>query len=238
MRVHALGIAAVFGMGAILPSEALAGMPSPVLSDWAAVRFETISFFVVVLLICAVAIRWLWNYLASDFPSMPRLSYGKTLAMVMLVGMFLAVVLTMIAGARELLTPGAWQKQGLLYKVTPQPPPPQPTTPESSSPQRIDERKEHLRNLKTALWQYAAKHEERFPENDHSTDIDSRLWELPGVAGMRYLYVSGLKTGDSPRVLVYEPNVYGDQRLVLRTNGDVAVLSSAELRKLLSEKPR
>ena len=238
MRVQPLAIAAVFGMGAIVPSEALAGMPSPVLSDWAAVRFETLSFFVVVLLICAVAIRWLWNYLAKDFPSMPRLSYGRTLAMVVLVGMFLAVVLTMIAGARELLTPGAWQKQGLLYKVTPPATTPQPTTPESSQSQRLDERKEHLQKLRAALSSYASIHEGRFPRSDHSTDIDSTLWDLPGVAGMRYIYIAGLKASERQRVLVYEPNVFYGQRLVVRVNGEITVLSSAELRRALSEKPR
>jgi hypothetical protein len=238
MRIQSLSIAAVFAVGAIMPCRALAGMPSPVLSDWAAVRFETLSFFVVVLLLCAMVIRWLWNYLAKDFPSMPRLSYGKTLALVVLVGMFLAVVLTMIAGARELLTPGAWQKQGLLYKVASQPTSPAAAAPQSPSQQRLDERKSHLRKLHDALAWYAKIHSGRFPKNDRSSDVDSKLWELRDMAGMRYVYVSGLKTGDPQRVLVYEPDVYDGQRLVVRVDGEIAALSSAELRKLLSETPR
>ncbi len=64
-----------------------------------------------------LVIRWLWNSLARDFSRLPRLSYGKALAAVGLIGSLLAVVLTMIAGARELMTPGAWVKEGLLYKV-------------------------------------------------------------------------------------------------------------------------
>ena len=121
MRIRHLLLAAALGV-AFRPCQALAGMPSPVLSDWAEIRVETISFFVVLLLICTAVIRWLWNYLAKDFPALPRLGYGKTLAGVVLVGLLLAVVLTMIAAARELLTPGAWQKQGLLYKVAAPPP--------------------------------------------------------------------------------------------------------------------
>jgi hypothetical protein len=101
----------------VCPTAAWAGMPSPHLSDWAELRFEAISFFVVVLLAVAAAVRWLWNSLAKDFPKLPRLSYRRALAAAMLGGLVLVVVLTMIAGSRELLTPGAWQKQGVLYKV-------------------------------------------------------------------------------------------------------------------------
>ena len=53
----------------------------------AQIRVETLSFFVVVLLVCAAVIRWLWNGMAKDFPALPRLSYGKTLAMVVLLGL-------------------------------------------------------------------------------------------------------------------------------------------------------
>jgi hypothetical protein len=112
-------LVAVFGGLAftLCTAEARAGMPTPVLTDWAQIRFETISFFVAVILVGAAVICWLWNSLAKDFTALPRLRYRRALAMVVLLGLFLALVLTMIAGARELLTPGAWQKQGLVYKV-------------------------------------------------------------------------------------------------------------------------
>jgi hypothetical protein len=238
MRFRPLAFAIVFGLGVILPDVALAGMPSPVLSDWATVRFETISFFVVLLLVFAAVIRWLWNYLAKDFAWMPRLTYGKTLAMVVLVGTMLAVVLTMIAGARELLTPGAWRKEGLLYKVKPNETKNEAHEASPPAPQRADDRRAHLQNLQAALWQYAAKHAGRLPDNDRPADIAAELWELPGFFGVRYLYVAGLRTGDSRQIVAYEPNVYGDQRFVLRANGEVALLSSADIRKELSEKPR
>ena len=48
---------------------------------------------------------------------MPRISYGKSLALVVIWGLLFLVVLTMIAAAREMMTPGTWQKQGLLYKL-------------------------------------------------------------------------------------------------------------------------
>ena len=93
-------------------------MPSPHLSDWAALRVETISFFTMLFLILAVAIRLLWNALARDFPALPVLTFKRALAAVLLLSMLLAVVLTMIAGARELLTPGTWQKQGQTHRLS------------------------------------------------------------------------------------------------------------------------
>ena len=63
------------------------------------------------------------------------------------------------------------------------------------------------------------------------------------MAGMRYLYVPGRrvnqkaeKTGTA-RVLVYEPDVYDGDRLVLRTDGIIVSLPASELHQQLSEKP-
>jgi hypothetical protein len=100
------------------PAAAMAGMPTPVLTDWAATRFETISFFAALFLVLAVVVWRLWNFLAHEFPVLPRLTFRRALAAVLLLSLLLAVVLTMIAGARELLTPGAWQKQGHTYHVS------------------------------------------------------------------------------------------------------------------------
>ena len=80
-------------------------------------RREAISFFIVVLLLSPLAVRWLWNTVARDFPRLPRITYGKSLGLVVIWGLLFVVVLTMIAAARELMTPGSWQKQGLLYKL-------------------------------------------------------------------------------------------------------------------------
>ena len=102
--------------------------------------------------------------------------------------------------------------------------------------QQLDQRKEHLQKLKTALWQYAARHDGHFPKNDASSEIDATLWELPGEGGLRYCYIPGLKANPVFGVLVYEPNVFGDgHRLALRTDGEIVVVSSNELRKQLSK---
>ena len=137
----------------------------------------------------------------------------------------MVAVLTMIAGARELLTPGAWQRQGPLYAVAgPQAP--------HVDPQRTVERKEHLEWLKDALWQYAALHGGRFPAAGEK-GIAEDLWEVPGGVGTRYVYVPGLAADRQSTLLAYEPGIHGDERFVLSNNGQVELISSAELRRRL-----
>ena len=110
-----------------LVSKAWAGMPSPLpddlprvlrLHESAEARLTTISFFLAGLLLSSAAVWGLWNFARRDFPRWPRLSFGKALAVVVLWGLLFVIVLTMISGARELMTPGAWKKNGATYKLT------------------------------------------------------------------------------------------------------------------------
>ena len=110
-------------------APAVAGMPTPLPADVleAIERSEllrtqwmkAISFFSVVLLVSPLAVRGLWNSMAKEFPRMPRITYLKSLALITIWGLLFLVVLTMIAAAREMMTPGVWQRQGLLYKLPP-----------------------------------------------------------------------------------------------------------------------
>jgi hypothetical protein len=112
-RAALLSLAATLGA----PALAFAGMPSVSLSDVARLRVQTISFFLVALLLSAWLIQLLWNYLRKDFVALPRLTYGKAVGVVVLWGLLFVLVLTMISGARELMTPGAWEKNGLTYRL-------------------------------------------------------------------------------------------------------------------------
>jgi hypothetical protein len=106
----------VLAGAAALP--AFAGMPTPpTLTDVAGLRVQAISFFLAALLVCAKLIQWLWNGLRQNFERLPRLSYGKAVGLVVLWGLLFVVVLTMVSGARELMTPGAWERQGPTYKL-------------------------------------------------------------------------------------------------------------------------
>lgn len=97
--------------------HAFAGMPVMHLTEMASLRFQTLSFFLVGFLLLSAAVMGLWNGLRRDFPRLPRLGYGRALALVALWGMLFVLILTMISGARELLTPGAWEPHGPIYKL-------------------------------------------------------------------------------------------------------------------------
>jgi hypothetical protein len=90
-----------------------------VLSDAGRLRFEAISFFVLVLLLSAAAVWGMWNLLRRDFPRLPRIGIGRSLGVVALWGLLFLVTLTMIASAREMMMPGIWARQGLLYSISP-----------------------------------------------------------------------------------------------------------------------
>jgi len=173
----------------------------------------------------ALVVRWLWNVLARDFPRLPRLTYGKALAVTGLWGLLFLVVLTMIAATRELMTPGAWQKTGLLYQVAAGPPAPADT-------HRTEDRRRKLEQLQAALWDYAARHGGRLPPAGDPA-IPAAAWEVPGGAGMRYLRAAARAIGDSPAPVAYEPALFGDRRFVLRASGQIELVSTAELHQQL-----
>ena len=99
--------------------SACAGMPVITLSDVAALRLSGISFFTALILLAAWFVRFLWNTLRRDFQRLPQLDYRRSLALVLLLGLCFNLVLLMISGTRELMTPGAWEQQGTTYHLKP-----------------------------------------------------------------------------------------------------------------------
>src|SRR5262245_55160408 len=149
------------GMPALLPVN-----PKKYLepNEWSRDRFDGISFFLVAFLASAFLVKLLWNYLRRDFPSLPRLGYGRALAGVFLWGLLFVIVLTMISGARELMTPGAWKKQGFTYKLADAPDP-------SHDPSPATLRRQHLEQLRQALRHFAATHQGHSPSAGARTQI-------------------------------------------------------------------
>jgi hypothetical protein len=191
----------------------------------ALLRLRTISFFLLAFLVSAWAIQKLWNYLQRDFTQLPRLSYGKAVGVLFLWGLLFVIVLTMISGARELMTPGAWKKKGSTYKLA--------DSKEAAAP--AASRRQRLEKLRTALWQFAATHQGKFPFRQEQSAIAGELWSIPGTAGVRYLYVEGMSAGYAPAPLAYEAELDPDQRFVLLANGDIVNMSSADLAKALKQ---
>jgi hypothetical protein len=221
---------AVIAAALLLASPGLvyAGMPSIRLTDMARLRLESVSFFLVGFLVCSGLIQLIWNGLRKDFAVLPRLSYPKALGLVTLWGLLFILVLTMISGARELMTPGAWEKKGLTYRVVN---PAQPTAIESTQEMA---RQQRLYQLRVALWKYASAHDGHFPDSVVAADIKSDLWQLPGPSGLSYLYVAGQIADKGQMPLAYEPELDGIQRFVLLTNGEIRSMDWRELEPILT----
>ena len=208
------------------PNAAWAGMPSITLSDMAELRLQTISFFLVVFLFAAKAVQVLWNRLGRDWAILPRLGYGRAVGLVFLWGMLFVIVLTMISGARELMTPGAWEKDGVTYKLAKSSPLPAAS---EDRQQRDWERERKMERLRIALWKYAVAHAGSFPTSQTSSEIPTDIWQSPDASGMAYIYVSGRKADRGAALLAFEPDVFGDYQLVLLTNGEIRRTTAEQL---------
>ena len=174
----------------------------------------------------AWAVKGLWNSLRTDIAWLPALTYRRALALVVLWGLLFVVVLAMIVGARELMTPGAWRKHGWTYKLADE---------SNANPSSSTERRHALEGLRQALWHYAAIHEGRFPlANDPA--IDKSLWEIPGWPGLHFLYVPNRHAGPAGQLLIYEPELDDDGRLVVLTNGMIGTMRDSEIQSALPER--
>lgn len=189
------------------------------LTDVARLRLDDISFFGFLLLLSALAIRFLWNYLARDFPRMPRLSFMKALSLTGLLSLGMLLVLVMISGARELLTPGAWTRQSSHYRL--------------NDIGNDEERERSIGQLRSSLMQYANNHGSHFPPHDYVPEIPPKIWEAPDSSATRYLYIGGLTSSQSNALIACEPHNFGDERLALFADGSIKKLKTAEIHRLM-----
>ena len=214
------------------PGVAWAGMPSLTLTDLARMRLQTISFFLVVFLLCSWLVRRIWNAARSDFPWLPLLTFRRAAGLVALWGFLFLLILTMISGARELMTPGAWTKEGFTYKLKAE-----EEGRKEATIEREAERRAALDKLRTALWTYARHHEGRFPPSESSPEIPVDVWRVPDPSGMRYLYVAGLVANRDHSPLAFEPGTFGVVRLVLLTDGKIVFMNEGELSSAAGKAP-
>jgi hypothetical protein len=211
----------------------LAGMPTVSLSEFARPRLDTISFFLLGLLLSAGVVMIVWNSLRKDFSWLPRLSYGKACGIVVLWGLLFVVVLTMISGARELMTPGAWEKQGLTYRVRDDAPP----APPESRGDPLAARREKLAALYQSLLRFADLHEGKYPATKDEAGLTVTEWDVPSLAGTSYIYVPNRESGGPPVPLAFEPEVFDAEQLVLMTDGRIETRRLADLRAAVETAP-
>lgn len=237
-RTAAISLLALAMIGSIskagMPSYTLADVPRVrSLADVAQMRLEVISFFGAMLLAFAALVQGLWNGLRKDFARLPRLSYFRALSVVALWGLLFLLVLTMISGARELLTPGAWEKVGATYRLAPEPPPIE---------SEITERYEAITRLQEALW--AGRDNGTFPTREA---VNAALWIVPRTKGAKYLYIGGKTYPEDsdygvrvllPTLLAVEPEAVGNGRLAIFRNSRIGWISGGEIESLSKpEKP-
>ncbi len=187
---------------------AVAGMPAVRLTSLASERLEVVSFFLLVLLVAALVVRQLWNRLTP----WPRLGYRRALGLTVLWALLFHLVLTMISGARELLTPGAWSRDGATHALT---------SDVVLGEQVLAARRARLEMLRDALWTYAVEHEGAFPADEYEQDMAAEAWQTLHPTGMRFVYLPGRTADVGQEVVAYEPGVYGEERWVLRSHGGV-----------------
>jgi hypothetical protein len=218
----------IVGLMLIACPIAQAGMPTMVLTDLARMRVQTISFFLLVFLASAWGMQRVWNFLRRDFARLPRLSYGRSLAFVSLWGLLFLLVLTMISGARELLTPGAWERQGATYRLTQVEP--QPVAISHS------ERHSRLTALKAALWEYAQNHDGALPVDERSSGIAAAMWETPEPSRIHYIYIPGAKAGAGDVPVAYEPPALPRPQLMLRSDGEIREADARDIQRARSQR--
>jgi hypothetical protein len=189
------------------------------LTDVARLRLEDISFFAFLLIGAAIAVRFLWNMMAKDFPRFPRLTFSKALCLTGILSLFMLLILVMISGAREILTPGAWHRQSSHYR---------PNDVGSDT-----ERQQDFESLRSALMLYAQNHDGHFPPHDYVPEIPARVWEAPDSTGTRYIYIGGLKLGQTNVVVAFEPRNFGEPRLVLLADGKIQKSTTSEIQRLM-----
>ncbi len=204
-------------------SRACAGMTVITLTDIARARIDALSFFFFTYLLISWLVKIIWNQLGKSFTSLPRLRYLQALGLVFVTGLMFYVVLTMISGARELLTPGAWEKQGVGYRLREELP----------KAQDLSDRRVALRKLQIAIWGYAKNHGGDAPGGPLSGGIDGTLWMVEG--GGFYGFMPNVRPGVGRDVLVYEPSSAGGRRFVLLADGSIEDRSEGTLKQQLED---
>ncbi|BBM82511.1 hypothetical protein [Candidatus Uabimicrobium amorphum] len=203
----------------LLESPIYAGMPSITIGYMTSLRIEAISFFLFVFLVSTWIFKYLWNSVFVEMANLPKVTYMRALGMMILWGMLFNLILTMISGARELMTPGAWEPTGITYKLK-----------NNDKKLSTEDRLAHMQQLSRTLVDYAKKNNNMFPLNNFDSDIPQELWKLP-QSEVRYKYISGVYFDKSKQlILLYEPEFVGNKRYVMLSSGDIKLMSTRDIK--------
>ncbi len=207
----------------VMPHDAYAGMSTVTLSRFGMERLiglSTVLFLLVV--VVATTLTYCWNRLVKD-TNWPRLTHPKAIGFAFLAGLLSFLVLVMIAGSRELLSPGAWKPKGILYELADKPGETpeikydaEMLVPEADTPEaRLAVRRESLARLRAALWKYADEHGGTFPKS-----LPESLEAIPVSGGLKYRFFPKPSDDDAEkRFLVLETDMNEPPQLALDRQG-------------------
>ncbi|MDR2440603.1 MAG: hypothetical protein LBE12_14670 [Planctomycetaceae bacterium] len=198
-------------------STVYAGMTFPTLSKYGADRFIGISTAVfIVMVIAAIPVMFCWNALVADSPHFKRLNYPKALGLVFLGGCFFSLVLAMVAGSRELFSPGAWIPNGIVSQTVFDAEREQLAKTKNSDELNLEmERLRAITTLRNILQKFAQEHDGQLPASIEESRFGN-LWFIPFAAGISYDYFPNADSPNTP--LVREPAIVPNARWTIDRN--------------------
>jgi hypothetical protein len=213
-RIFSMATVAVLLFSA---STVYAGMPMPTLSKYGADRFIGISTAVfIVMVVAAIPVMFCWNALVADSNHFKRLNYPKALGVVFLGGCFFSLVLAMVAGSRELFSPGAWIPKGIVSQTAYDAEMEQLAKAKNADELSLEtERFRAITKLRNALQKFAQEHDGQLPASIEES-MFGNLWLIPFAAGISYDYFPNADSPNTP--LVREPAVLPNARFVIDRN--------------------
>jgi hypothetical protein len=169
----------------------------------------------------------------KEIPILPRLSFPRAVGVIVLWGLLFVLILTMISGARELMTPGAREKVGLTYRLVPENPP---------IAAQITARVESIESLRKRLQSWESGRDKA----DGPAALPDIWLRVDGVEGGRYVYVPAKPIirdnrhdfDSDTRIWAYESESVGSERLVLLRSGAVQWMPPPEIARCLKAAER
>ncbi len=210
----------------------LAGMPSISLNTSVSERLQAISFFLVLMLLSTLLVKFALNSFATAF-GFAKFNYRQSLGVSLLWGLASVVVLVMISGARELMTPGAWERKGLTHQLADRG---ENDDKEPAPPDLEELRRQKMIVIQGQVLKYALAHEGRFPQSIHDLSEGEALFELPPPLVGEYVLMLGQRYGERPQPVVIEPYIDREQ-WVMMSDGALLRMSPVALSLLQGDQP-
>ena len=208
-----------------MTAPAQAGMSSIVLTEYGVARITGLStslFFGLV--VSTLLVRFFWGLLVRE-TEWPKPTLVKSFAATFLGGLLFFLVLVMIAGSRELFSPGAWQPDGILYKLASH----QDTGPDTTDAVSVSvtilsdialARRQSLEPLRDHL-RRAAESDDGLPTiiPQGASPQAADLWVIPFSSGVRYEYHP--QPDDGPWLVVEPPYIEGQRHAIERATWEI-----------------